>query len=120
MIDKCMIIPETHIPKAMFWDNGRNNGFRYVLKSIKAIENVPNVLKAIKLFNSFLKVLKCKISFNKTKNTKTVPIMKNTLLKSVNIFPSEKIANIRPVIASGKFFIMFIILVFKKSVRGLL
>ena len=86
-----------------------------MLKCIKAIENVPNVLKAIRLLNSFLKVLKCRKSFNNTKNTKTVPIIKNILLKSVNIFPSEKIANIKPVMASGKFFIMFIILVLKKS-----
>ena len=106
-----MIIPETHIPKAMFWDNGRNNGFRYVLKSIKAIENVPNVLKAIKLFNSFLKVLKCKISFNRSRNINNDPIIKNMLLKSVNILPNDKIAKINPVIAKGRFFIMFIILV---------
>ena len=115
MIDRCMIIPKTHIPKATLWDKGRNNGFIYVLKCIKAIENVPNVLKAIRLLNSFLKVLKCRKSFNNTKNTKTVPIIKNILLKSVNIFPSEKIANIKPVIARGKFFIRFIILVLKKS-----
>ena len=52
IIDKCIIIPKIHIPKAMLWDNGRNNGFRYVLNCINAIENVPNVLKAIRLFNS--------------------------------------------------------------------
>ena len=104
-----MIIPKIHIPNAKLCDDGRNNGFIYVLKCIKAIENVPNVLKAIRLLNSFLKVLEYKISFNKTKKTKTVPIIKNTLLKSVNIFPSEKIANIKPVIAKGKFFMIFTI-----------
>ena len=111
MIDKCMIIPETHIPKAMFWDNGRNNGFRYVLKSIKAIENVPNVLNAIRLFNSLLNVSKCKTSFSNTKNISIDPIIKNMLLKSVNILPNDKIAKISPVIAKGRFFIIFIIIV---------
>ena len=96
---------------AMLCDIGMNNGFRYVLKSIKAIENVPNVLNAIRLFNSLLNVSKCKTSFSNTKNISIDPIIKNMLLNSVNILPKDKIAKISPVIAKGRFFIMFIILV---------
>ena len=48
-IDKCMIIPKIHIPMAMLSDNGMNNGFRYVLKSIKAIENVLNIRKGTRI-----------------------------------------------------------------------
>ena len=81
-----------------------------MLKSIKAIENVPNVLKVISVFNSFIKVSKYKMSFSKTKNINMEPIIKKMLLKSLNIFPSDKIANIKPVIAKGRFFIMLIIL----------
>ena len=106
-----MIIPKIHIPNAKLCDDGRNNGFRYVLNSIKAIENVPNVLKAIRLFNSLRNVSECKTSFNNTENIIIDPIIKNMLLKSVNIFPNDKIAKIKPVIANGRFFIMFIILV---------
>ena len=106
-----MIIPKIHIPKAMLWDNGKNNGLRYVLKSIKAIENVPNVLNVIRVFSSFIKTSEYKTSFNKTKKIRTDPIIKNMLLKSVNILPNDKIANIRPVIAKGRFFIIFIILI---------
>ena len=58
IIDKWIIIPRTHIPKAIVWDNGKNNVLIYVLKSISAIENVPNVLNAIRLFSSLWKVLK--------------------------------------------------------------
>ena len=86
-----------------------NIGLRYVLKIINAIENVPNVLNGIRLLNSFMKLSWCNMNFNNTKKTKTVPIMKNMLLNSVNIFPSEKIANIKPVIAKGTFFMIFII-----------
>ena len=111
IIDKCMIIPRTHIPKATFWENGKNNGLRYVLKSINAIENVPNVLKAIRLFSSFMKVSKCKMSFNRTKKIRTDPTIKNMLLKSANILPNDKIAKIKPVIARGRFLITFIIIV---------
>ena len=96
---------------AILSDNGINKGFRYVLKSIKAIENVPNVLNAIRLFNSLLNVSKCKTSFSNTKNISIDPIIKNMLLKSVNILPNDKIAKISPVIAKGRFFIMFIIIV---------
>ena len=110
-IDKCMIIPKIHIPMAMLSDNGMNNVFRYVLKSIKAIENVPNVLNEIRLFNSLLNASKCKNSFNRIRNISNDPIIKNMLLKSVNILPKDKIAKISPVIAKGRFFIMFIILV---------
>ena len=78
-------------------------------KIINAIENVPNVLNGIRLLNSFMKLSWCNMNFNNTKKTKTVPIMKNMLLNSVNIFPSEKIDNIKPVIAKGKFFMIFII-----------
>ena len=106
-----MIIPKIHIPKAMLWDIGRNNGLRYVLKSIRAIENVPNVLNVIKVFSSFIKVSKCKNSFNRTKNIRIDPIIKNMLLKSANILPNDRMAKIKPVIAKGRFFIMFIILV---------
>lgn len=115
MIEKWIIIPKTHIPKEIDWDKGRNNGFRYVLKSIKAIENVPNVLKVIKVFSSLIKSSKCKTSFNRTKNMRMVPIIKNMSLKSVNILPNDKIAKIKPVIAKGRFFIIFILLLFKKS-----
>jgi hypothetical protein len=110
-IDKCMIIPKIHIPMAMLSDNGMNNGFRYVLKSIKAIENVPNVLNVIRLLNSLRNLSWCKTSFNNSMNISIDPIIKNMLLKSVNILPNDKIAKIRPVIAKGRFFIMFIILV---------
>lgn len=72
-----MIIPKIHIPRAMLSDSGMNNVFRYVLKSIKAIENVPNVLKAIRLFNSLLNASKCKTSFNNTKKISIDPIIKN-------------------------------------------
>ena len=85
-----------------------NNGLRYVLKSIKAIENVPNVLNVIRVFSSFIKMSKYKTIFNKTKKIRTDPIIKNMLLKSVNILPNDKIAKIRPVIAKGRFFIIFI------------
>ena len=76
MIDKWMIIPKIHIPNAMLCDNGRNNGFKYVLNSIKAIENAPNVLKAMRLFNSLKKVSKSKTSFNNTMNIRIDPIIK--------------------------------------------
>ena len=111
IIDKWIIIPINHIPKAIVWDNGKNNVLIYVLKSINAIENVPNVLNAIRLFSSLWKVLKCKISFKKTKNIMMDPIVRNISLKSANIFPNDKIAKIKPVIAKGRFFMMFIILV---------
>ena len=88
-----------------------NNGLRYVPKSIKAIEKVPNVLKVIKVFSSFIKMSEYKASFNITKKIRTDPIIKNMLLKSVNILPNDKIAKIRPVIAKGRFFIIFIILI---------
>ena len=111
MIDKWIIIPKIHIPMAMLSDNGMNSGFRYVLNNIKAIENVPNVLNAIRLFNSLLNASKCKTSFSNTKNISIDPIIKNMLLKSVNILPNDKIAKISPVIAKGRFFIIFIIIV---------
>ena len=111
MIDKWIIIPKIHIPMAMLSDNGMNSGFRYVLNNIKAIENVPNVLNAIRLFNSLLNVSKCKTSFSNTKNISIDPIIKNMLLKSVYILPNDKIAKISPVIAKGRFFIIFIIIV---------
>ena len=111
MIDKWIIIPKIHIPMAMLSDNGMNSGFRYVLNNIKAIENVPNVLNAIRLFNSLLNMSKCKTSFNNTKNISIEPIIKNMLLKSVNILPNDKIAKISPVIAKGRFFIIVIIIV---------
>ena len=106
-----MTIPKIHIPRAMFCENGMNNGFRYVLKSINAIENVPNVLNAIRLFNSLWNLLKCKTSFRNTMKMRIDPIIKNILLKSVYILPNDRMANIKPVIAKGRFFIMFIILV---------
>ena len=86
-----------------------------MLKSIKAIENVPNVLNVIRVFSSFIKTSKCKTSFNKTRKIRTDPIIKNMLLKSVNILPNDRIAKISPVIAKGRFFIMFIIIFFKKE-----
>ena len=104
IIDKWIIIPRIHNPKAIVWDNGKNNVLIYVLKSISAIENVPNVLNAIRLFSSLWKV-------KKTKNIMTDPIVRNISLKSANIFPNDKIAKIKPVIAKGRFFMMFIILV---------
>lgn len=106
-----MIIPKIRIPRAMLSDSGMNNVFRYVLKSIKAIENVPNVLKAIRLFNSLLNASKCKTSFNNTKKISVDPIIKNIPLWSVYILPNDKIAKISPVIAKGRFFIIFIIIV---------
>ena len=106
-----MIIPKIHIPRAMLSDNGMNSGFRYVLNNIKAIENVPNVLNAIRLFNSLLNASKCKTSFSNTMNISIDPIIKNKPLKSVYILPNDKIAKISPVIAKGRFFIMFIIIV---------
>ena len=109
-IDRWMTIPKIHIPKAIAWDNGKNC-LRYVLKSISAMENVPIVLNAIRVFNSFMNASKCNMSFRNTKRISMEPIIKNMLLKSVNILPNDRMAKIKPVIAKGRFFIMFIILV---------
>ena len=110
-IDKWVIIPKTHIPNAMLLDNGKNNGFRYVLESINAIENVPNVLKVIRVFSSFIKSSKCKTSFKRIIKIRNDPIIKNMLEKSTNILPNDRMAKINTMIAKGIFFIMYIILV---------
>ena len=57
------------------------NGIRYVDKTIKLIEKVPELLKIIGFFKSFLIILGYKITFKSNNAKKISPIVPNKYFK---------------------------------------
>ena len=102
----CKATPNIHTPYAIFGINCE----RYVDKSIKLIEKVPELLAITGFFKSSLIFLGYKMSLANIKTMKTIPIEAQIILKygcvSFNRFPRDNNARISPQIGIGIFSIM--------------